>query len=119
MLRFKLDENADPRWRTPLEEGLNHVSTVAEEGLQGADDGLLAQVCQRERFCLITANLDFAHTLKYPPAEYAGLLVLRHPKPTLEGMFGLVRQIAAAMSGGAVDIHWTSVRFPSLGPHVR
>jgi Domain of unknown function (DUF5615) len=38
MVRFKFDENLDPRWRTPLEQARHQVTTVAEEGLQGADD---------------------------------------------------------------------------------
>lgn len=35
MLRFKLDESADPRWRVPLQEAGIDVCTVAAEGLQG------------------------------------------------------------------------------------
>lgn len=46
MLRFKLDENADPRWRRPLEEIGHHVSTVAGEQLQGAADPAIARVCR-------------------------------------------------------------------------
>ena len=77
MLRFKLDENADPHWRAPLEQAGHEVSTVAEEHLQGADDRALAQVCKNLQYCLITADLDFAQTLEYPPQEYPGLIVLR------------------------------------------
>ena len=96
MLHFKLDENADPRWRVPLEEAGNDVSSVADEGLQGADDQTLAAVCRDQRLCLITADLDFAQTIEYPPREYHGLIALRHAKPTLAGMRGLIRQVALA-----------------------
>ena len=96
MLHFKLDENADPRWRVPLEQAGNDVSTVADEGLQGADDQTLAAVCRDQHRCLITADLDFAQTIEYPPREYHGLIVLRHARPTLAGMLGLVRQVALA-----------------------
>ncbi len=34
-MHFKFDENADPRWRVPLEAAGNTVSTVTEEKLQG------------------------------------------------------------------------------------
>ena len=98
MLRFKLDENADPRWREPLVQLGYTVSTVAEESLQGAADEVLAEVCQKEELCLITADLDFAQILDYPPEKYAGLIILRHPRPTLTGMARLVRQIAVAPS---------------------
>ncbi len=96
-LRFKLDENADPRWRVPLEQESYEVSTVAEEGLRGTDDQTLARTCQDLGLCLVTVDLDFAQTLEYPPDEYAGLIVLRHPKPTLKAMLRLVRQVAATL----------------------
>lgn len=96
MLRFKPDENADPRWRRPLEEIGHHVSTVAEEQLQGAADPVIARVCREHKLCLITADVDFAQTIEYPPHKFAGLIVLRHPKPTLSGLLGLIRQVAAA-----------------------
>jgi len=38
MLRFKLDENADPRWREPLVEAGHDVSTAVEESLEGVGD---------------------------------------------------------------------------------
>jgi predicted nuclease of predicted toxin-antitoxin system len=96
-LRFKLDENADARWREPLEQEGYEVSTVAEESLRGAEDHLLAHICRSEGRCLITADLDFAQTIQYPPKNYSGLIVLRHPKPTLAGMQALVRQVVSVL----------------------
>ena len=98
MLRFKLDENADPRWREPLAQAGYEVSTVAEESFRGAEDEVVAEVCQKEKRCLITADLDFAQILDYPPEKYVGLIILRHPHPTLAGMARLIRQIVAALS---------------------
>lgn len=97
MLRFKLDENADPRWREPLAEAGYEVSTVAEESLQGAEDGIVAEACQTEERCLITVDLDVAQVLYYAPEKYAGIIVLRHPHPTLVGMTRLIRQILVAL----------------------
>lgn len=96
-MRFKLDENADPRWRTPLEEAGHHVSTVLEQHLQGSDDSIVAQTCKDRGLCLITVDLGFAQILKYPPDEYPGIVVLRHPNPTLAAMNQLVRQVAVAL----------------------
>jgi hypothetical protein len=31
-MRFKLDENADPRWRTPLEEAGKHLASLIMRG---------------------------------------------------------------------------------------
>ncbi|HEY0514814.1 MAG TPA: DUF5615 family PIN-like protein [Thermoanaerobaculia bacterium] len=117
-LRFKLDENADPRWREPLEQAGHWVSTVAEESLSGASDEILAQACSDLRLCLITADLDFSQIVNYPPEKYAGIIVLRHPRPTLVGMRSLVRQVAAAVQQespvgqlwivepGRIRVHW-------------
>jgi predicted nuclease of predicted toxin-antitoxin system len=96
-MRFKLDENADPRWRIPLEEAGHSVSTVAEEHLRGSKDSVIAQTCRNLGLCLITADLGFAQILEYPPDHYPGIIVLRHPAPTLAGMTQLIRQIVTAV----------------------
>jgi predicted nuclease of predicted toxin-antitoxin system len=96
-MRFKLDENADPRWRTPLEEAGYGVSTVSEEHLEGSEDRVIALTCKDKVLCLITVDLGFAQILEYPPNEYPGIIVLRHPAPTLSGMKQLVSQVAVAV----------------------
>ncbi len=95
--QFKFDENLDPRWREPLLAQGYRVSTVEEEHLKGTDDKTLAEICRMSDLCLITADLDFAQPFLYPPGQYAGLIVLRHPRPTLAGMKALTQQIAAAL----------------------
>lgn len=92
-MHFKFDENADPRWRVPLEAAGNTVSTVTEEKLQGQADVTIAAVCRSLDMCLLTLDVDFAQTTAYPPGDYAGIIVLRHPKPTLRGMLSLVQQV--------------------------
>jgi len=96
-LHFKLDENADPTWRQPLERVGYTVSTVADQHLLGATDDVIARTCQQEGLCLVTVDLDFANTIEYPPDQYNGLIVLRHPRPTLDGMRRLVDQIVYAL----------------------
>ncbi len=96
-MHFKFDENADPRWRAPLEAAGNTVSTVTEEKLQGEADATIAAVCRSLGMCLLTLDVDFAQTTVYPPADYAGIIVLRHPKPTLKGMRSLIHQVVAML----------------------
>lgn len=92
-MHFKFDENADPRWRVPLEAAGNTVSTVTEEKLQGQADVTIAAVCRSLDMCLLTLDVDFAQTTAYPPEDYQGIIVLRHPKPTLKEMLSLVHQV--------------------------
>lgn len=97
-MRFKLDENCDPGWKVPLVLAGHEAATAAEESLQGAEDDVLAERIRKEGLCLITADLDFAQILDYPPHRYPGLIVLRHPHPTLAGMRALIQQVAVAVS---------------------
>ena len=97
-MRFKLDENADPKWRTPLEHAGHHVSTVAEEHLQGSEDAIIAKTCKDEGLCLVTVDMGFAQIIEYHPNQYPGIIVLRHPAPSLEGMRELVEQVATAIN---------------------
>lgn len=90
-MHFKLDENANPRWRVILEDAGHTVSTVVEEHLQGESDNTIAAVCRSINICLITLDLDFSQTKAYPPSLYPGLILLRHPKPTLRSMEQLIR----------------------------
>ena len=71
-----------------------------KQALQGDEDEVVAEACRKESLCLITADLDFAQILDYPPENYEGLIVLRHPHPTLAGMAMLVRQIVVALARG-------------------
>lgn len=96
-MHFKFDENADARWRAPLEDAGHTVSTVAEEKLRGETDATIAAVCRSLDMCLLTLDVDFAQTTAYPPVEYPGIIVLRHPKPTLQGMLLLVRQVVVML----------------------
>jgi predicted nuclease of predicted toxin-antitoxin system len=96
-LRFKLDENADPRWREPLTAAGHDVSTASEQSLAGVGDHELAEACRAEKRCLVTLDVDFAQILDFPPQEYAGLIVLRHPRPSLAAMRDLVRQLVMAL----------------------
>lgn len=43
----------------------------------GATDDIIAARARAEGWVLVTRDLDFADVRAYPPADYAGLLVLR------------------------------------------
>jgi len=94
-MKIKLDQNMDPRGAVLLRQAGHEVSTVKEQNLTGAGDAVTAAVCKKELRCLVT--LDFANTVVYPPQEYFGLVVLRHPKPTARKLLELVRQLNTAL----------------------
>lgn len=72
MLKFKVDENLPTEAASLLISPGHDVSTVLDEKLGGRSDSTIASVCQNER-----RDLDFADIRRYPPADYAGIIVLR------------------------------------------
>ncbi len=81
-MKIKLDENVHGGAVAVLTARGHDVCTVREEGLAGCPDAELARKVQAESRCLVTFDLDFADTRRYPPAEFAGLVVLRLRIPT-------------------------------------
>ncbi len=96
-MRLKLDENIGVRGETLL-RGLGHdVATVVSEGMGGATDDELIAVCKAESRALVTLDKDFANILRYPPEEFAGIVVLRLPGPlSLAAIQGALLRFARA-----------------------
>ena|ERR1700676_3151117 len=76
-MRFKIDENLHDDVAALLAHEGHDVETVYTEGLRGCADPDLAQHCRIEGRAIVTLDLDFADIRAYPPADYAGLIVLR------------------------------------------
>ncbi len=104
-MRIKLDENIDPRAKDILTMYGHEVVTVVEQGLKGAADEEIARAVRQEGFCLLTLDLGFANVLRYPPEDYAGIVVLRHPRLTIQGLLDLVRQVAGLLKSNDPSRH--------------
>lgn len=76
-MRFKLDENLPREVAQLLADASHDAATVYEQNLSGATDNRLAAVCQNEQRILVTLDVDFADPQRYPPDQFAGLIVLR------------------------------------------
>jgi len=96
-MKLKLDENIDPRAKDILAQAGHDVLTAQEEALGGVLDDVVAVAASREGRCLLTLDLDFANIFAYPPERYAGLVVLRHPHPTVKGLLDLVHLFAISL----------------------
>ena len=95
-MKLKLDENIAPQAKEILAQAGHDVLTVPEEALAGFPDALVG-AANREGRCLLTLDMDFANVLVYPPESYVGLVVLRHPHPTMRGLLNLVRQFSVSL----------------------
>jgi predicted nuclease of predicted toxin-antitoxin system len=78
-MKFKLDENVDLRILSRFRSAGYDVATVPEQNLISAPDTKVIEVCRKEGRCLVTADRDFTNRLRYNPANYSGIAVIRLP----------------------------------------
>jgi predicted nuclease of predicted toxin-antitoxin system len=76
-VKLKLDANLGARGRRLLVEAGHDVASAESQGLALAPDETLIAVCTVEGRALVTLDTDFANALRYPPARYAGIVVVR------------------------------------------
>ena len=92
-MKFKIDENLPVEIAVGLRNVGHDAMTVVDQGLGGGADANVADVCKREGRALVTLDLDFSNVHAYPPANYAGIVVLRvrqHDKPHVLAVFASV-----------------------------
>ncbi len=95
----KLDENLGERGRRAFVEAGHEVATVGDQGLAGAIDPRVIEVCGAERRCLVTLDLDFSNPLRFPPEQYAGIAVSRLSRqPTPSDLDGAVQVLMAGLT---------------------
>jgi predicted nuclease of predicted toxin-antitoxin system len=75
-VKFKLDENLSRSAGDLIRTAGHDTVTVAGQGLRGAADEILFEVCGRERRALVTLDRDFGQVLRYPPAASAGIVII-------------------------------------------
>lgn len=69
-----------PRSAAEMVRGLGFAALdVRDIGLGGAEDSRIAAYAQAHGLALITRDFDFSDIRNYPPASYAGIIVLRLP----------------------------------------
>ncbi|MCE9520874.1 MAG: DUF5615 family PIN-like protein [Alphaproteobacteria bacterium] len=76
-MRFKLDENLSPSLAEIFDAEGHDAHSVVQQALAGQPDERVIDVCVRELRALVTLDLDFSNILAYPPASFAGIVVLR------------------------------------------
>ena len=78
-MRFLLDANL-PRSAAALLQQMGHDAVdVRDIGMRNAADDVVAAHARRNWQALVTRDVDFANIRNYPPADYAGIVVLRLP----------------------------------------
>jgi predicted nuclease of predicted toxin-antitoxin system len=98
MMNFKIDENLPVEVAEMLRQAGYEAATVYDQNLVGEIDRTLAQVCQSEQRALITLDTDFADIRTYPPAQYAGLVVLRLKQQDKRSVLKVVARLVKALA---------------------
>lgn len=97
-MKVKLDENLGEAGTAFLTGAGIDVATVAEQHLLSAPDADIVRVCTAEGRCLVTLDKDFSDPVRYPPRQFAGIVVVRLPGrfqlPLLERALALVVEAA-------------------------
>jgi len=79
-MKFKLDENFGPQVADLFREHGYEASTVFEQDLCSSADNHIFNICQKEEYCLVTMDKDFANILNFPPQSSHGIVVIRLSK---------------------------------------
>ncbi len=99
----KLDENMPTESAAILQSAGWACDTVHDEGLSGAEDTRVSEVCRAEGRVLFTLDLDFADIRAYSPVEYEGIVVLRPVKLSRDSILRLLEQAMPVLSSGWVS----------------
>lgn len=75
-MKFKLDENLGDLGKLLLDSAGYDVMTVAEQQMSGAQDEAIYEVCKSEDRIIVTLDHDFGQTLRFPPEDVAGIVVI-------------------------------------------
>ncbi len=94
-MRIKLDENVHGDVAAALTAQGHDVATVRDQDLAGHPDADIARAIRAEDRCLVTSDLDFADVRRYPPSQFAGLVVLRLGAPTTRNQIACLSRFFA------------------------
>ena len=82
-MRFLLDANM-PRSAAGVVQRCGHEAVdVRDVGLGAANDAQIASYAKQHKLAVITRDFDFSDIRNYPPAEYAGMIVLELPEDAI------------------------------------
>ena len=100
-MKLKIDENLPVECAEILSDAGLEADTVGGEHLTGTEDSVLAAKSRSEGRVLVTLDLDFANIRAYPPAEYAGIIVLRPKRQNKQSVLALVQSFILVLANRA------------------
>lgn len=103
-MKFKFDENLGQRCVEILTLGGHDVATVAGQRMSGAADADVLEMCRKEERCLVSLDLDFSNPLRFPPANYSGIAVVRLPgRATYDNLISAIQTLTKALETQSIS----------------
>ena len=117
MAHFLVDASL-PGATVALIQSHGHSATdVRDIGLRTATDDEIAAHARANNFSVITGDVDFGDSVRYPPADYQGLVVVRPPRrATRTIILNLIEQflntpdVVAALPGRLIVVEPGRIR---------
>ncbi len=117
-MRFLVDAGLPRAAAAALRRMGHEAADVRDIGLGSAADEVIADFVRRNKQTLVTRDFDFADIRNYPPADYAGIVVLQLPDDaTAEQVVKLLESFVrredwlARLSGRLAIVEIWRVRF--------
>jgi predicted nuclease of predicted toxin-antitoxin system len=91
-MKLKLDENIPAELLDDLREAGHEADSVREEGIAGAPDPLVLHRATAEARTLLTLDKGIGDLRRYPPSQFAGIVLLRPPSTGRDATLRFARQ---------------------------
>jgi len=92
-MKFKTDENLPAEVAALLVRAGHDAMRIDEQEMSGATDSGVAAICQSEARAIVTFDLDFSDVRRYPPDQYAGIIVFRPAVQTVPAVVRMITRI--------------------------
>jgi len=92
-MKFKVDQNLPLEFEDILAAHGHDAISVFRQGMNGASDEKVVDVCHAEGRALITADLDLSDIRTYPPQQSAGYIVFRLKEQSRPRQIDLLREL--------------------------
>jgi N-acetylmuramic acid 6-phosphate etherase len=92
-LRFLIDENIFPPITSYIRKLGHDAKTVQESGLIKAPDDKIVDLAIKEKRTIITFDKHFGDTLRYPPQNLFGIILIRIHPPILDDIFHAISNL--------------------------
>ncbi len=96
MPSFLIDEDLPQSLSSLLRQRGHESRHIAELGLRGLHDSRIFRAAQESGAVLISRDVGFANTLKYPPGTHQGIVVVRYPSKMPMDL--LMEKVAASLA---------------------